>query len=471
MGIRVSSGSTNPSGKVFVLSLDGVSHAFLKRHCGEGHFPALRRLLAEGDFSPLETVRPPVSLVAWASYMTGVNPGMHGIYGFTDRQPGSFDLFVPNGGNIAQPSLWEVLSRAGRKVTVVNVPATYPPRPVNGILVAGMLSPSLEEATYPEETSRMLREMNYRLDADARLGKTDRDAFLADVDVTVRKRFEAAALLLKEREWDFFQLHVMETDRVNHLFWEDYERADSPYREAFLSFYRTLDDLVGEFLQRLPADCDIVLLSDHGFCLLKKLVYVNRFLEERDWLEFEHRKPRKLADMLPRSKAYSLMPGRIYLNMRGREPRGCVLGKDEYHGFREGIAADLLNLRDPEDDGEVVAEALRGEEVFSNPAWGDFPVAVSEKTPAPCDLLLLPRDGYDLKGNLDRPGVFGRGSVTGMHTASGAFVFLKGRRIEASRPHILDLYPTVLDMMGVETVDEIEGRSLLQPESEREGES
>lgn len=462
MSIRAPSARSALPGKVFILSLAGVSRVFLRRLGEDGLLPFLTALLQEGEVKDLQTVSPPVSLVAWSSYMTGVNPGRHGVYGFVDRRPGTYELFVPNSTNVAAPTLWEVLSRAGRRVLVVNVPASYPPRPVNGVLVSGLLSPSLEKATYPGAVHRLLQGMHYRIDVDARLGKTDRDLFLADLDVVVRKRFEASTVLMNKTEWDFFHLHVMETDRINHLLWRDYERSDSPYREAFLSFYRTLDDLIGELIRRLPQECDVIILSDHGFCRLKREVYLNRFLEERNWLEFEHRKPRRLADMVAESRAYSLLPGRIYLNLRGREPKGSVLGEDEYRGFREGLAADLSSIVDPDTGEAVVAEVLPGEEVNDNRNWGPFPVATSEKVPAPCDLLVLPRDGYDIKGHLDRQSVFGKSAFTGMHSTDGAFVFLRGRRIKARNPHLMDLFPTVLDMMGVESVEDTEGRTLLQ---------
>jgi predicted AlkP superfamily phosphohydrolase/phosphomutase len=466
MGIGTSSRKKPSSEKLFVLSLEGISHAFLRRHVDDGLLPNLGRLVSEGDLKEMETVQPPVSLVTWTSYMTGANPGRHGIYGFIDRRPGSYDLFKLNGANVSLPSLWEVLSRAGKRVVVVNVPATYPPRPVNGSLVACFLSPSLDKATYPPALARRLGAINYRIDVERGLEMTDRDAILADVDLALRKRFEAAAALLSQESWDFFQLHVMETDRVNHLLWGDYETADSPYRDAFLSFYRTLDDLVGELMARLPRECDLIALSNHGFCRLRREVNINRFLEERDWLEFARRKPRRLADMAACSKAYSLLPGRIYMNLRGREPAGSVLDRDEYAGFRKGLEADLLGLRDPETGEEVLSEVLRGEEVCSNPAWGDFPVPASDRIPAPFDLLAVPRDGYELKGHLDRPTVFGRSVLSGMHTLRGAFVLVRGAAVKAKKAHILDLFPTVLEMMGVEDAEAVEGVSLLGPERE-----
>lgn len=461
MNLRRTPKKTTPSGKVFVLSFDGVSGDFISRHGADGLMPGIGSLLRESDLKELGATRPAVSLVSWASYMTGLNPGRHGVYGFADRQPRSLERFIATGATIAAPTLWEMLSRAGKRVVVMNVPCTYPPRPVMGVLVAGFLSPSVDVATYPPGIGRRLKDLHYRLDVSELPGKCETGTFLADADTTLRKRFETARHLMEEETWDFFHLHVMETDRINHLLWGDYEDG-GPGREDFLSFYRTLDDLVGETIARLPSDCDVVLLSNHGFCRLRREVYLNRYLEERDWLSFPRRLPRKLTDLKRESKAYSLMPGRIYLNLRGREPQGSVEGRDEYRGCREGLRADLLELRDPDTGEPVAAEVLRGEEILSNPSWGDFPQPASERRPTPFDLLVVPRDGYNLKGHLDRPGIFGENLHTGMHSSEGAFVALRGRTIASDDPHMLDLFPTVLEMMGVEAEDGLDGSSILR---------
>jgi len=466
MGIRVSSRISPAPGKLFVLSLEGVSHAFLRRHTADGLLPNISRLLAQGELREMATVQPPVSLVTWASYMTGVNPGRHGVYGFVDRRPRTCDLFKLNGSNIPLSTLWEVLGRAGKRVLVINVPATFPPRPVNGVIVSCLLSPSLERAVYPASMARHLASINYRIDAGAGLEMRDRDAMLADIDLALRKRFQAAITMMRRETWDFSQLHIMETDRINHLLWKDYEDEQSSYREAFLSFYRSLDDLVGEMTARLPQDCAVILLSNHGFCRLRRAVNVNRFLEERDWLRFERRKPRRLRDMTGESMAYSLPPGRIYLNLRGREPGGTVLGMDEYAGFRKGLAADLLSMKDPDTGEEVIAEVLPGEEAASNPAWAGFPVATSDRSPAPFDLLALPREGYDLRGHLDGPSVFDESPLTGMHTSQGAFVFIRGAEGISGGAHILDLFPTILEMMGVDMVEGLDGKSLFGGDGE-----
>jgi predicted AlkP superfamily phosphohydrolase/phosphomutase len=161
------------------------------------------------------------------------------------------------------------------------------------------------------------------------------------------------------------------------------------------------------------------------------------------------------------ARAYSLAPGRVFLHLKGREPKGGITGSEEYRGFRAGVAADLLRLTDPENGQPLVAAVLKGESVNRNPAWPAFPLPVSDRRPAPCDLLVVPAEGYDIKGHLDHETVTGRSEATGMHACGDAFVFVRGRRLRAREPRIEDLCPTVLALMGVPAADRPDGRSLV----------
>jgi predicted AlkP superfamily phosphohydrolase/phosphomutase len=462
MGLFTSSGRSAGAGRVFVLSLDGVSHSFLARHLPEGAFPNLARLFAGGDLRRMVTAQPPVSSVVWASYATGMNPGRHGVYGLIERRPGGYDAFLPGSGDLAAPALWEALGREGRSTIVVNVPGTWPPRPVRGVLIAPAYAATLEEVVYPHTLGSFLRGIGYRLDVDTRAGQEgDKEDFLTDLDLGLRKRFEAAFSLLHREPWDFFQLHISETDRINHFLWEDYERDTPGYGRAFLAFYRTLDALIGELLSIVPAAAEVIVLSGNGFRRVRREIYLNRALEERGWLEFERGEARRLGAISRDARAYSLAPGRVFLHLRGLEPKGGISGSEEYRGFRDGLAADLLRLVDPENGQPLVAGVLKGEEVNRNPAWPAFPLPVSSRQPAPCDMLVVPAAGYEIKGHLDRETVTGRSDMTGMHAAEDAFVFVRGRRIVSREPGIEDVCPTVLELMGVRPDVRPDGGSLV----------
>lgn len=450
------------SGRVFVLSLDGVPHSFLARHIPEGAFPNLARLFADGDLRPMATARPPESSVVWSSFATGMNPGRHGVYGLIERRPGGYEPYLTGSGDLVAPTLWEALGRAGKATVVVNVPGTWPPRPVRGVLIAAARSATLDEVVYPHALGSFLRGIGYRLDVDTRAGREgNKEDLLSDLDLTLRKRFEAAYSLLHREPWDYFQLHVSETDRINHFFWEDYERDTPGYGRAFLAFYRRLDALIGELLTVVPEGTEVVLLSGNGFCRLRREIYLNRALEERGWLEFERGAARRLGMIGPDARAYSLTPGRVFMHLKGREPKGGISGSEEYRGFRDGIASDLQRLADPENGQPMIAAVLRGEEVNRNPAWPAFPLQASDLRPVPCDLLVVPCEGYEIKGHLDRETITGRPEATGMHAWDDAFVFVRGRRIRVREPRIEDLFPTVLDLVGVRADERPDGRSII----------
>ena len=169
-------GRRRSSGKrVIVIGLDGVPYSFIRRHAQSGELPNMARMLSSGSFFRINSVIPTVSSCAWSSYMTGKNPAGHGIFGFIDRRPNPFSLFIPNARNLRAETIWEKLSRQGKRVIVINVPVTYPPKPVNGILIGGFLGTDVNRIGYPPQINRTLAQMNYVIDVDASKGHTDRE--------------------------------------------------------------------------------------------------------------------------------------------------------------------------------------------------------------------------------------------------------------------------------------------------------
>jgi predicted AlkP superfamily phosphohydrolase/phosphomutase len=436
--------------KVVVIGPDGTPLSLIQKLIEQGELPNFQRIFKDGSVRPMTSAIPSVSSVAWSSFMTGKNPGKHGIYGFLDRRPNTYDTYIPNAAVMRSETLWEILSRHGKRVVVMNVPVTYPPRQVNGILVGCFLSPKLEKATYPPQVADQLKNMGYRLDVDPWQAREDRDKFVEDLYYTLDKREEAMAHFMATEEWDFFMLQIMETDRLHHFLWEEMETGDPKYAPAFLKLYHKLDALLGRLYDRLGGDTTLIVMSDHGFTLMKKEVYINRWLEDHGWLSFTKQPPESLNDIHPESKAYSMDPGRIFVNLRGREPRGSVdLGK-EYEEVRKEIIDSLSGLSDPDSGEPMIEKVYRREEIYSGECYAQAP-----------DLVAMPHRGYDLKGSIKKDVLTDRGVINGAHTYDDAMLYIQGQDIQKDEAAIVDVMPTILHLMGVPIPQDVDGAVLV----------
>jgi predicted AlkP superfamily phosphohydrolase/phosphomutase len=438
--------------RLLVIGLDGVPFSFLNGLSAEGKLPHWAELVESGSFKRMNSIHPCVSSVAWATYMTGKNPGKHRIYGFVDRIPESMDVFIPTSRDMTGNTLWEILSQAGKRVVVINVPLTYPPREVNGILISGFLGTNIDKITYPKKVARYLKEMGYRIDVDAWKARESLDRFLEDLHLTLDKRIEAMFHFLEREEWDFFQLHIMETDRINHFLWGLWEEGDVHYGPEFITYYQKIDDILGRISAWLDGDTRLIVLSDHGFCGMKKEVFLNYWLQREGWLKFRGKSPKSVKDIHQDSKAYSLIPGRIYVNLAGRESSGSVRFPDEYERVRHELEEALLGMRDPDSGEKIIEKVFKREELYHGPHYNDGP-----------DLVAIPRNGYDLKGNLDKKELTYKGPLVGMHTYDDAFLYIKDVEIKKGDNQfgVVDVMPTILKFMDVNPPEDLDGETLL----------
>ena len=438
--------------RLFVLSLDGLSLEMADWAAASRVMPCLGDQLNKGVIKPINGILPSVNQVTWASYATGVNPGKHGVFGFVDREPNPFGVHIPSAEDLKAPVLWDYLGKAGKRTGVVNLPLTYPPRSVNGFMVSCSMSPDLAKATYPVELAPRLMELDYRLEADTSAigsGEDGPGVFLEQINQVMAQRFSSCFQLMRHESWDFFQLHISGGDLLNYFFWPEDEAMG--FSEEFLAFYRRLDSYIGELAGLLPAGAELALLSGGGFTKVKLDVYLNHWLEENGYLLFG-RGQRSLASMHADSKAYSLVPGRIYINLEGREERGGVVPGGDYEELREELAHRLGGLSDPRTGDPVIRAIHRREDIYDGPMVG-----------LAADLVVEPEPGYDLKANLDGPGVFAEPGLPGMHAGGGGFMHLAGAKLveREGGAGIMDAAPTFLKYLDVEIPPGLDGRSLI----------
>lgn len=436
--------------RVFVLGLDGVSHSMVSGSLGRSLVPNLTELVNGGTLLPMRSVLPTMSSVAWATYFTGVNPAKHGIFGFIDRHPNPFQAVMPTARDLKSLTLWEHLSRYHREIGVMGVPLTFPPKQVNGFMVGCFFSPDLASATFPVELAPRLMEMDYRLDVDTSLARDDLGAFLADLDETLSRRFLACRRLMAEEPWDFFQLNVITTDRINHFLWGPWEDGDEDLARAFSAFYRRLDAHIADLVGELPSGCQLVILSDHGFTRSAGVVYLNHWLEANGYLLLGMGK-KELRNMHAETRAYSLAPGRIYINLEGREERGHVPSGRPYEDLREELIHRLGGLAHPETGQPLIKAVHKREDLYHGAHLGRA-----------ADLIIEPQTGFDFKADLGRADLVGSDHITGAHTIDDAFFFVNDIDLAPSEPiTLLDAAPTILELMNLPAPEAMDGRSLL----------
>lgn len=422
--------------RCFIIGLDGTPFSFLKKEIAAGHLPNLASLSSDGSFNVMETEIPTISSVAWASFMTGKNPGEHGIFGFTDRKSGTYDLYFPNYSHLRSEPMWDALNKSGKRCCVLNVPSTYPARPMNGVMVSGFVAPSLERATYPDSALEFLQASNYRIDVDASKGRESLDALLEDLFLTLEKRREAFLHFMGQEEWDLFVGVFTGTDRLHHFFWKQYEENDATYYPAFMSFYKRVDEIVGEMVAEMPSGSALLMLSDHGSTTIKNEIYINAYLHACGYLEFVKESPMTIADIDgSRTKAYCMDPGRIYLNLQGREPAG-IIPKAKYYDTLNELKNIFQDLKDPQSGDTVIEKIFFKDDIYHG--------KVLDRAP---DMIVQPMRGYDFKGAVGQKNIFWQGHLTGMHTQDDAFVFINHELTDEPPSHIRDVARPVMDYL------------------------
>jgi len=396
--------------RVAVIGLDGVPYSLVASFCQQGILPQTAAFTAAGRLHQMRASLPEISAVSWTDFMTGTNSGTHGIFGFTDLKANSYDLRFPNFYDVRTPTIWERLNHAGKKCVVINQPATYPARPLKGVLISGFVAIDLAKAVYPPKELERLKKLNYVIDVDTAAARADHNILWADLKKTLESRWKALELYWKE-DWDYFELVITGTDRLHHYLWKAGFDPNHPEHEAFLNYYRELDGLIGHIAKLFEAETGdlsgLFLLSDHGFGELKKEVYLNAWLKELGLLRFSTSEPASLSELQESSVAFALDPSRIYLNLRGKFPKGKV-APSERNRWREEIKQALLELTY---SGEkVIRQVYYAEEVYSGPLTSCGP-----------DLIALPFPRFDLKGSVKKHQVFLDSDLEGMHTYDDAF--------------------------------------------------
>ncbi|HMB06767.1 MAG TPA: alkaline phosphatase family protein [Isosphaeraceae bacterium] len=506
--------------KVFVLGLDGATWDILDPLVRAGELPHLARLIGRGVSGTLHSVFPPLSPVAWTGVMTGKNSGKHGIFEFLEHGHHPLKGRVNSSRAIEAELVWEIAGRHGKTTVAGGVPMSYPPRPAPGFYLGDFLSPANapDFASDPAIFAELERAIGPYRPWSTAIHDGGREAeVLAELTGFLEHHLEAVRFLMDRCEWDLFMFDLMATDRAQHELWHVWEpkhraargRDLSSLRAGFVEFWRTLDRGLGAIAAALPPEAALILMSDHGFGPIEWYVNLNVWLLERGdialnrspyvkqkrwfyrrgvtpewfynlmvrWGLADQRVSRfrgkqtslmeRLAESVflsrrhidwSRTRAYAQGNfGQIFLNLRGRQPQGCVAPEDA-RPLLDDLKAGLLAIPHPETGEPLVERVYERDELYAGPHAHLAP-----------DLTVVLRDWryrtiglHDFTTNRLIAPAFG---PTGDHRMEGVLIaagppFRPGAAPEGA--NLLDIAPTILHLLGVPVPAEMDGRVLTE---------
>src|SRR6266699_2221017 len=290
--------------KVVVIGLDAATWTVIRPWMAEGQMPNLAKLMKAGVSGTLESILPPITPPAWTSFMTGKNPGKHGIFHFVETEHGGYAMNYANATSRRSPTVWKLLNNAGYSVGTMNIPFTYPPEPLNGFQISGMDTPSeTSPFIHPPELREELVKHLGGIQLDIRfLGamSTDerRNQVLAEMKQIDKQWTKAALYLLENHPQDVMMFVFMSIDTVQHHFWQhmdkehflhDPKRAPK-FGDAVRKVYERLDAAAGQIIDRLPPETAVFVVSDHGGGpVVDRTIFLNRYLAQLGLMHYQEK--------------------------------------------------------------------------------------------------------------------------------------------------------------------------------------
>lgn len=504
--------------KVLIIGLDAATFDVLDPLIAGDEVPTIARLIQQGVSGQLKSTIPSLSPIAWSTFATGKNAGKHGIFSFTETKPDSYEIQLVNARSRKAQTLWSLLSSEGRRVCVINVPITYPPEEVNGVMISGMDTPGPEsDFMYPaglkEEIAKQVGQYSIEYPllgaVNPRRARTVLDALYEVVD----RRTAAMKYIMGQHPWDMVVVVYMILDRLQHFFWHAMEPGHYRYnepgaaslREVIRDAYRKMDAVIRDLLSQVDeSETSIIVISDHGagpFDDSLPELNLNDWLSQQGLLSLRGRESlgyqalwrmrsalratlpawvkTKLKSRLPglkervqaylyfsvidwsRTEAFAsydeFLPRGIRINVRGREPLGIVDPGAEYEGLRVALIQKLEGLRHPLTGRKVVSKVYRREELYHG-----------SQVPKAPDLIVHWNEGAYFSGSKPAKRSRDRFRIShlqrsGEHRDEGILIakgphFRSGHRLTGAE--IMDIIPTVLHLMGIPVPADMDGKVL-----------
>lgn len=455
--------------RLLILGLDCAEPSLIFQQFKD-ELPHFQQLIQRGLSGRLQSSTPCVTVPAWASMTTGRDPGVLGFYGFRNRAAYDYDgLQVVDNATVKPPRIWDRLAEHGLESLVMNVPQTFPVKPIKGHLASGLLTPGTgSRFAYPAIFQQEIRQLEPDYAFDVRGFRTmARDQLLQQLIHLTDQQYRVFEQMLTRKEWQF-AMHVnIALDRMHHAFWRYHDpqhrlhEADSPFRHAIRDYYKLLDDWLGRILAAIDDDVTVLVVSDHGAKRMEGAICINQWLLDNGWLALKQPLPH--GETIPfapvlvdweKTRAWSTggYYGRIFLNLQGREPQGSIPAAD-YERVRDQLSAELAAIPHP-DGTPMHTQVFKPEAIYQ------------QVNGIPPDLMVYFGDlhwrtvgglGYETPYTFEND----TGPDDANHAEDGLYILhapaQRGYQGEADYT-LLDIAPTVLHLLGVPPPDDLQGR-------------
>ncbi len=496
--------------KNIIIGLDGATWEVIDYFIHKNVMPSLKKIKEMSSYGELSSTIVPITPSAWASMITGCMPSTTGIFDFLKSVDGTYNWRLVNSQDIKVPTMANILLSYGRKVSLINVPMTFPPNQNDGYLLTGLLTPIGEKnISYPENLVEELKKhgINYRIDTELHANRsklfTDHDyektvfgngaeVFFRDLNELLEIRKKTVDYLMHEKNWDYFMFVLIGIDRIQHHLW-DYimqPEIDSSMTRNIGNYFRRVDEIIGDIYENFKNNANIFIVSDHGFSKLHGIFMIDVWLLNKGYLKLNLSKmpwiksiikkmlnglninPKKLFGNLLKKEnisrlmisshnidwsntvAYSTETNGININLKGRDILG-VVEKEKYDEIRDVIIDELMNVTDHA-GVKIVRKALKKENIFKEGDLNHVPDIIIEFYN---EYLFHTRGSNNLSEDQDM--FINHEWQKGFHIREGVFLatgedIYRGKKVEGIKME--DILPTLLALNNEKIPTHLDGR-------------
>lgn len=492
------SNTVNTKPKILVIGLDGATFDLLLPWIQEGYLPTLNKLMTKGVWGELESTIPMFTPTAWSSFMTGKNPCKHGVLGFYQTNFNDYSVSLLNPHKKRGKVLWDYLSENDTKSIIINVPTTYPPQPLNGFLISGMMTPPNANYAFPKElVNEINSKMPYKIYPSITYNEGEENKFYEEVIKITNIRFDLCKYLLKTKEWNFSMIVFTGGDILQHALWKKALKCEkNKENNMLLSYYSIIDQIINDLMKYIDNGI-IIIMSDHGFGELNKFININTWLLKNNYIKIKNNilsyikyllykigftpenvynwissmKILNIRNKLGKSKVHGLLShfflsfndvdwektkaysigsmGQIYLNKVNRESKGSI-NNEEINVVIKEIIGKLKNFSDR--DIPVFKKILLKEEIYKGKYYDEMP-----------EIILYPTEGFigfEEFEFMSNESLSTAKNIEGTHRLNGIFIgYNKTSSLSGQLKglKIYDLFPTILYLFGINSPKDTDG--------------